>query len=191
LKLIKTAKLTHHRHLNLFRTDYKDRNGTAKSWIYASRQEAAKIQTKTWDRPDAVVIVPWHREHARLVVIKEFRVVLGGYQIGFPAGLMDEGETVVQTAHRELFEETGLSLRQVLRCSPAVYSSSGMTDETVALVYAECDGTPSKTANESSEDIEVLLVDRATVGEMLEDPGLKIDVKAWMVLSEFVRRGSV
>jgi ADP-ribose pyrophosphatase len=189
LKLIKTEKITHHRHLNLFRADYQDQRGAARSWVYASRQDMPKVGTHAWERPDAVVIVPWHITHQRLVVIREYRVVLGGYQIGFPAGLMDAGETILQTARRELFEETGLRLRQVLRCSPPVYSSSGMTDEAVALVYVECDGTPSDAANERSEDIEVLLVDAAAAGAMIDDPALKIDVKTWMALSEFDRRG--
>jgi ADP-ribose pyrophosphatase len=177
--------------LNLFRSGYQDKRGAVRSWLYASRQDVSKVETNAWERPDAVVIVPWHTTHQRLVVIREYRVVLGGYQIGFPAGLMDAGETILQTARRELFEETGLALRQVLRISPPVYSSSGMTDESVALVYVECDGAPSAAANESSEDIEILLVDGATAGEMLDDPELKIDVKTWMALSELTRRGGV
>ncbi|MBL0715358.1 MAG: NUDIX hydrolase [Desulfosarcina sp.] len=191
MKLIQTEKVTHHRHLNLFRSDYRDQKGTAKSWIFASRLEAPKIQTNDWDRPDAVVIVPWHSARQQLVLIREYRVVLGSYQIGFPAGLMDAGETILETARRELFEETGLALKQVMRCSPPVYSSSGMTDESVTLVYAECDGTPSNAANESSEDIQVFFFDAAAAGRLINDPSLKIDVKTWMALSEFARRGSI
>ncbi len=191
MKLIRTEKITHHHHLNLFRSDYVDQKGVPKSWIYASRQDAPKIETSNWDRPDAVVIVPWHTARQQLVVIREYRVVLGDYQIGFPAGLMDPGETIVETARRELFEETGLALRRVMRCSPPVYSSSGMTDESVSLVYAECDGLPSNAANEGSEDIQVVFVGADAAGRLIEDATLKVDVKTWMVLSEFARHGSI
>jgi ADP-ribose pyrophosphatase len=190
LKLIQTQKITRQRHLNLFRSDYRDQRGASRSWIYASRQEAARNQTNEWDRPDAVVIVPWHIERQQIVVIKEYRVVLGGYQIGFPAGLMDAGETLFETARRELFEETGLALKQVMRHSPPVYSSSGMTDEAVAMVYVECDGTPSDRANESSEDIRVVFVDAAAAASLINDPDQKMDVKTWMALSEFARHGT-
>lgn len=191
MKLIQTVKITHHRHLNLFRSDYKDQRGQAKSWIYASRQDRPKVETRAWDRPDAVVIVPWHTGRQRLVVIREYRVVLDGYQIGFPAGLMDPGETVRETARRELYEETGLALKRVIRCSPPVYSSSGMTDESVAMVFAECDGRPSDAATESSEDIQAILVSAEETATLIETPGLKIDVKAWMVLSAFARSGVI
>ena len=191
MKLIRTDKLTYHHHLNLFRATYRDQKDKPRSWVYASRQEAPKVETRAWDRPDAVVIVPWHAVRRQLVVIREFRVVLGGYQIGFPAGLMDPGETVVETARRELFEETGLAIRRVDRCSPPVYSSSGMTDESVSLVYVECTGEPSDTANESSEDIQVLFVDANAAGRLAADTALKLDVKTWMILSEFARRGSI
>ncbi|NQU66008.1 MAG: NUDIX hydrolase, partial [SAR324 cluster bacterium] len=79
-----------------------------------------------------------------MVVIEEFRVPLGGYQFGFPAGLVDEGETIQETTKRELFEETGLNVTAFLRESPPVYSTSGLSDESVVMVYVECDGEPSK-----------------------------------------------
>ena len=191
MKLIHTRKITQQRHLNLFRSDYRDQRGASRSWIYASRQEAARNQTNAWDRPDAVVIVPWHTERQQLVVIKEYRVVLGGYQIGFPAGLMDAGETLIETARRELFEETGLVMKKVVRHSPPVYSSSGMSDEAVALVYVECDGSPSDRANESSEDIQVMFVDAPAAASLINDPDQKMDVKTWMALAEFARHGAL
>ncbi len=191
MKLIRTEKITRHSHLNLFRADYQDQRGKPRSWIYASRQETPRIETSNWERPDAVVIVPWHVKRQQLVVIREYRVVLGGYQVGFPAGLMDPGETIVETARRELFEETGLTLERVIRCSLPVYSSSGMTDESVSLVYAECDGEPSDAANESSEDIQAVFVSAEAAGRLSDDPTLKIDVKTWLVLSEFARHGSI
>ena len=190
MKLIQTQKITQQRHLNLFRSDYRDQRGANRSWIFASRQAAARNQTNDWDRPDAVVIVPWHIEREQLVVIREYRVVLGGYQIGFPAGLMDAGETLCETARRELFEETGLTMKRVLRHSPPVYSSSGMTDEAVALVYVECDGSPSDRANESSEDIQVVFLDAQAAARLINDPVQKMDVKTWMALAEFARHGA-
>ncbi len=191
MKRIRTEKISAHRHLNLFRVDYHDQRGATKGWIYASRQAFPKAETMEWERPDAVVIVAWHTGRGKLVVIREYRVVLGGYQLGFPAGLMDPGETIAETARRELREETGLTLTRVIRSSPPVYSSSGMTDESVALVYAECDGEPSDEANESSEDIQVRFLDAAAAGRIIEDASLKVDVKTWMALSEFARRGSI
>ena len=148
VNILRTHKLTDLPHLNLYRTHYEDRNGDPKDWVFASRQAPPRLMSGQWETPDAVVIVPYHVSRHKLVIIEEFRVVLGGYQYGFPAGLMDAGETVVETCRRELFEETGLSVHRILRQSPPVYSSSGITDEAVSMVFVECDGTPSNAANE-------------------------------------------
>jgi ADP-ribose pyrophosphatase len=176
-------------HLNLFSVDYQDKKGKDKTWTYASRSHPDNRTGRTGAVPDAVVVVPFHTTQKKLVIIKEFRVVLGGYQYGFPAGLLDPEEETEQAGRRELFEETGLRLTRVVQKSPAVYSSSGMTDESVSLLYAECDGTPSSAHTEDSEDIQVKLLSRAAAGQLLLQPCAMFDVKTWIVLNTFVSHG--
>lgn len=191
MNILRTHKLTDLPHLNLYRTHYEDRNGDPKAWVFASRQDPPRLMSGQWETPDAVVIVPYHVSRHQLVIIEEFRVVLGGYQYGFPAGLMDAGETVVETCRRELFEETGLSVQRILRQSPPVYSSSGITDEAVSMVFVECDGTPSNAANESSEDIRTLFVGKDEAHALCADTDRRMDVKTWVVLSTFAQSGTL
>jgi ADP-ribose pyrophosphatase len=140
---------------------------------------------------DAVVVVPFHRQAQKLVIIREFRIALGGFQYGFPAGLVDKGETIARAGTRELFEETGLAVTRILKQSPPIYSSSGMTDEAVSLLFVECEGTPSNEFNEMSEEIEVILLSREAAKKLISKPGLKFDVKSWMVLSMFADYGII
>ena len=191
MHIVKTRKLTDFPYLNLFGTHYVDQRGKAKEWIFASRQDPPRIESGQWETPDAVVIVPYHTSRRKLVIIEEFRVVLGGYQYGFPAGLVDAGETVAATCDRELREETGLSLERILRQSPPVYSSSGITDESVSMVFVECDGTPSNAANESSEDIRAVFVDPSEAETLCSAADHPMDVKTWIVLSTFARLGTI
>ena len=191
MNILRTHKLTDLPHLNLYRTHYEDRNGDPKAWVFASRQDPPRLMSGQWETPDAVVIVPYHVSRHKLVIIEEFRVVLGGYQYGFPAGLMDAGETVVETCRRELFEETGLSAHRIFRQSPPVYSSSGITDEAVSMVFVECDGTPSNAANESSEDIRTLFVGKEEAQALCAATDRRMDVKTWVVLSTFAQSGTL
>jgi ADP-ribose pyrophosphatase len=64
-----------------------------------------------------------------------------------------------------------------------------MTDESVAMVYVECDGEPSAAGNEGIERIEVILASGAEAGRLCADPELKFDAKAWLVLTAFARHG--
>ena len=141
--------------------------------------------------PDAVVIVPYHITEKKLVVTKEYRVPLAGYEYGFPAGLIDPDETIEQAVRRELYEETGLNVVRILNISPPVYSSAGMTDESVSMVYVECDGIPSTAGNQRSEVIEIQFVTRNQAARLCQNPEHKIDAKAWLVLVRFAEKGNI
>lgn len=192
MKIKNIRKMTDHTHLNLFEKKYEDKTGAEKSWIFASRSPQPDATANTNHQiPDAVVVVPFHREKQKLVIIKEFRVPLGTWLYGFPAGLMDPGEKIEDTASRELHEETGLELIKVFKKSPPIYSSSGMTDESVSMVFAQCRGEASCRWNEASEDITVIFLSQDDASRLLKTPELKFDVKTWIVLSTFAETGRI
>jgi len=191
MKIQNVEKITDCRHLNLYEISYINKNDIEKSWHIASRSDKPKCLTGEFDMPDAVVIVPFHKKKDKLVIIKEYRVPLGDYQYGFPAGLVDEGETIEQTCLRELKEETGLKVTRIQKISPPVYSSSGMTDESVSMVYVECDGTPSNKGNEDSEDITTIFISSLKASELCNDSKIKLDVKTWLVLNSFAENGRI
>ena len=72
---------------------------------------------------NAVAIVPIFRD-GTILVCREFRYAINDYCYEFPAGLIDPGETVEQAAIRELSEETGLKVEEILAVLPAGYSSA-------------------------------------------------------------------
>ena len=188
-KIKSSQKLTARRWLNLFEVSYVARTGEEKLWQIATRKENPKCVTGRYQHPDAVVSVPYHTSENKLVILREYRVPLNDYEYGFPAGLIDKGESVEQATCRELMEETGLTVSGFKRISPPIYSSAGMTDESVAMVYVECQGTPSTAANTESEQIEVLLVSPDEAQVLLGDATLKFDAKAWLVISRFAESG--
>lgn len=75
---------------------------------------------------EAVMIVPIVDDH--LILIQEYAVGLECYELGFPKGLIDPGETPFEAANRELKEEAGFGAEQLeslgrLTMAPSYFSS--------------------------------------------------------------------
>lgn len=75
---------------------------------------------------EAVMIVPIVDDE--MVLIREYAVGIEQYELGFPKGLIDPGETVFDAANRELMEEVGFGARQMdllatLTMAPSYFSS--------------------------------------------------------------------
>ena len=175
--------------LRLFRLYYRTKSRMERSWVMATRLAAPRCATGQFEKPDAVVIAAYHVDRSRIVVTREYRVALGDFEYGFPAGLVDEGETVAEATRRELKEETGLEVVRFLNQSPPLYSTAGITDESMVMVYLECDGRPSAEANHDSEIIEVLFASPAEAARLCTDATIKFDAKAWLVLDHFAKTG--
>jgi ADP-ribose pyrophosphatase len=190
MKILEAAIVTKLKFVTLFSVSYLDRKNKARDWHMVSRCETPKCVTGKIHQPDATIIVPYHREEQKLVVIKEFRVPVGDYMVGFPAGLIDPGEDIAITAGRELYEETGLELVNVYRHSPAVFSSAGITDEAISMVFVEVTGTPSIRNTSDSEDIAIFLMDRGEIRELLTRHDIVFGARAWLAMDAYVRMGS-
>jgi ADP-ribose pyrophosphatase len=191
MKVNSYTPLSQGKWLNLFDVSYTDRVGHDKHWQVASRAAAPKCITGQFNPPDAVIIVPYHESRRKLVLIREYRVPLGDFEFGFPAGLIEKGETSEAAAQRELYEETGLRLTRFIRMSPPVYSSAGMTDESVVMAYVACEGEATHRGNSQSEQIEVLLLSPDEAGDLCRDTTIKFDVKSWLVTHVYATTGRI
>lgn len=88
---------------------------------------------------EAVMIVPIIDNE--LLLIREYAVGTESYELGFPKGLIDAGESVMDAANRELKEEVGFGAQQLtyitkLSMAPS-YFSSKMNIVIAEGLYAE------------------------------------------------------
>lgn len=174
--------LTQEKWLNLYKID---------NWVFASRKNIADLSSQFSQNnvnPDAVVIVP-KMVNGDLLIIKEFRAIANDYVYSFPAGLIDHNEAPVDAAKRELFEETGMKITSVEMVSPPVYSSIGLTDESVVFVFATIEGTLSQTHQEQSENIIPMLLNPQELQQLIKQEGqfanAKISGRLWAIVSMY------
>ena len=189
-EILKIVQQTKQKFLNMFEFTVKDRTGDVHPYYVASRAvtvDGLKVNTRK-NTPDGVIIYAVHKgETDRIVLVKQYRYSIGDYIYELPAGLVDEGESYLTTAAREMKEETGLTF--VPYESEACYSEPffttvGMTDESCRTVYGETSGTPSGAYLEESEDIEVVLADRKMAKEILKNQ--KVSIMAGYLLMNFI-----
>jgi len=146
----------------------------------------ARGEGKIDTAPDAVCIVA-RTPRDTLVMIREFRYPLNSWCIAFPAGLVDPGEDIVRCACRELEEETGYTVtnESSVRALPqAGFSSTGLTDETVQIVFVEAERA-GDAHTEPNELIEVFELPIADVPSFLETNTIPIGTRAQLVLASF------
>ena len=85
-------------------------------------------------------------------------------------------------------EETGLDLIAIDKdrtCNKA-YASVGMSDESLAIVYGRVEGSLSRDFMEDTELIEPMCMTKEEVKDLLTKKDINIDIKAWLILKEFV-----
>jgi ADP-ribose pyrophosphatase len=190
MKIRKVEKLTDEKWVNLYAAEY-EHQGHSGRWVFASRQT---MPHKPGPHCDAVIIAPILKapgQPPRLVLIHEFRVPVGGYMFGLPAGLLEENEDIETTIRREVLEETGFEVTAIKRITQGLQVSAGLTDEAVALAFVDVRETGGRQKLDQSEEIEVVLLDYAKVRTLCDDRTVRIDAKAWLVLHLYQQLGKL
>jgi ADP-ribose pyrophosphatase len=101
----------------------------------------------TWElmeRGHAVAVLGHDPKRDEVVLVNEFRpgsLVAGDdpFRDNLVAGAIDEGESALEAAAREMEEEAGLTLHEPRLIHPGAYVSSGGTSEKITLVYGHVD----------------------------------------------------
>lgn len=110
------------------------------------------------------------------VLVEQFRI--GALELGKQtwvieavAGMIDEGETAIESAKRELFEETGLLPIGKMKFISEYFPSGGASNERFFFYYCQVDSTQAKSfaGVDEGEEIRVLKIYAKEAVAMLDN----------------------
>ncbi len=113
---------------------------------------------------NAVMMVPI-TEQGDLLLVREYAAGTERYELGFPKGLIDAGETPEQAANRELKEEIGFGCQTLTPLKQVVLAPSYFSSK-MTLFVAE-DLYPESLEGDEPEPLEVVRWPLAQAEELL------------------------
>jgi ADP-ribose pyrophosphatase len=182
LKLKSISKILESRFITRYDIDYETEDGRDKVYEMVSRDRNISSPEDLANRKDdAVIIVATDPSGSRILVNREFRLAVNTWVYNFPAGLMEDGEDPVESARRELREETGLSLLSVDYVSHSSYSAIGISNERNVMVVCTADGKFSKSTSDE-EEIKAGWYSRDEIRKLLESEMFTARTQAYCYL---------
>lgn len=164
MELIDLKKVKDGKYLKNYELTYLNKAGKEKTYEIVSRKEL-QSPDDLGKQPSGLSIVAIKEN--QLLLLHEFRMGINKRIYNLCAGMLEDGETVEECVRRELFEETGLSLKKITRILPASYSAVAISDLKTYIVFAEVEG---ELADHSSvnEDIRAGFYTKNEVENLLE-----------------------
>lgn len=137
--------------------------------------------------PGAVVIIP-RLDGDRFVMVRNYRITVDMELLELPAGTMEQDESPIETANRELEEETGYVAKTM---TPFIefYSSPGICTELMRVFIA--DGlTQTEQRLDAGEQIRVELMGKPGLRDALNDGTIR-DGKTIAALGAYFLKGEM
>ncbi len=154
---------------------YTDSSGSLRTWEAVERVNCSGI----------VSIVPVTAE-GDILFVRQFRPVMDGFVVEFPAGLNDRNESLREAARRELVEETGCNAEEFILLAEGPISSGLSTEVLTVFLAKNVTPAPDRLIQQyppdESEDIEVIKMPLAAIDERLaacREEGDFIDLKIY------------
>ncbi len=173
--------------LKAIRIRYRDGKGVERTWEAVDRAGS-----------DGVVIIVPVTEVRELILIRQFRVVLGNYAIEFPAGLVNPGEGLIEAARRELIEETGFDGQDYSVLVENVISTGSNAEKWTAVIAKKAMPVPEEIRArfhaDETEEIEYIRVPAESLADFLfssQRAGDSVDLRIYGLFETARRKGLI
>lgn len=164
MRLVKMEKVRDGKYLKNYELTYINKAGKEKKYEIVSRKELSGVEdigAKVSGLSIAAV------NGGKLLLLKEFRMGVNKTIYNLCAGMLEKEETLEECVARELYEETGLSVKRIIDILPASYAAVAISDTKTHIVFVEAEGEFSDHTSDN-EWIEAGFYSREEVVELLK-----------------------
>ena len=103
----------------------------------------------------------------KLLLLREFRMSVNRTIFNLCAGMIEEGESIEECIRRELYEETGLSVKKIRTILPPSYAAVGISDTKTYIAIVDAEGEFSDHTSDN-EMIQAQFYSKEEVQKLLE-----------------------
>lgn len=164
MELLSMEKVKDGRYLKNYELTYRNKAGREKKYEIVSRNEIAGPD-KIGEKVSGVSIVAYYGD--KMLLLREFRMGVNRLIYNLCAGMIEEGESLEECIQRELYEETGLSVKRIRSILPPSFAAVAFSDVKTQIAFVDVDGSFEDHTSEN-EQIDAKFYTKEEVRELLE-----------------------
>lgn len=167
----------------LYNLIYENKVGSEKVYEMISYDKNMTMENNIYERSaNSVVLMVFNRDKTKILLNKEFRLAVNHLVYNTPAGLIDKDEDYIAAAKRELKEETGLDIVEIIKVLPPCFSAVGLSNDKTVCIFCIAEGDINSEQSGEDEEIEPIWVDKKEALSILEDSSGFIAARTQMLL---------
>lgn len=164
MEFLSINKVKDGKYLKNYELKYLNKAGKEKIYEIVSRKELSDIND-LGNKPSGVSIIATQGD--KMLLLHEFRMGVNRTIYNLCAGMIEEGETIEECIARELYEETGLKIKEIKKILPPSFSAVAISDITTYIAFVEAEGTLNDHSS-ANEQIDARFYTKAEIQTLLE-----------------------